>query len=833
MTKFQSIDVRLYLFWEVFGHTKFWPTCPPIFCLGPHFSDLFAFSSQEIERWSSSLSLQSQQIDAQLADQLKHRDNVRAAQHQVFDEYLPAYLVPLIGDALRLEKSLDEASVVAETVSRRVREVDVIRKRAVEALQQATDAIALKECVEGVDSALRNARYEEAVQHMAIYLRFNTKMAVDAETRATMASAETQLLAALRNQLNQAIDSNSIADMTRLAKLFAPLGLYDEGVAHYASYLEKQINTDLQAIIAQAKESAKAAAEKGSGEKASYAAAVSQLVQRAHQRLKRAKPVLEQAFGASGLLHAMLILQPVLSSHICTLIDDLLREWNHFRHQSDMISKAATARQNESSLLSLASYGPSSTTALPPWNPLEFSPVLDQLVIICQTIEVHARFVNAVVAQASTALQKLHPQSAPSSLVSSRSSNPTTPTTPRANFTSENLQPSADDDYEKTKAKIETFTAKLNNAIQLGPLNERLVELMGYYLKFEQYYLNRSIETVLAHDAAEDGRNGSIVDDVFFLLKEASNRARATYNANALCAVTNYIVSELNAGYWALLESRSSREALQNARSSTLSSSSSQPSAHNVLIAINQVEQTGTYIGRLKTDVEEPSKKVFAAQAHDLEKVLLCCEELTQAESRFKELVVAQLGQIVDAMKPRFQALFDVISGVNYKLTPTEYSEYQINDPFAGQLILGLKEVLSPIEDVLTPTTAATLGALTTRLFVRFMERSIVKKPFTQLGAQQMDTDVQKICDFFTEHSPKGFARECFQRLLQIAFLLNFDSLSEVQEEWNTRIANRLENDPRPAWTLSSTDLKRVLSLRVDFPKDKVDTLAVRDSGFR
>lgn len=759
---------------------------------------------------------------------------MRSAQRQVFDEFLPAYLVPLIGDALRLEKSLDEASVVAETVSRRVREVDVIRHRAVEALQQATDAIALKECVEGVDHSLRNARYEDAVHHMAVYLKFNAKLGVDAETRATMASAETQLLAALRAQLSQAIDSNSIADMTRLAKLFAPLGLYDEGVAHYASYLEKQINSDLKAILTQAKDSAKAAAEKGTGEKASYAAAVSQIVQRAHQRLKRAKPVLEQAFGASGLLHAMLILQPVLSSHICTLIDDLLRDWNHFKHQSDSIAKAAAAIQAESSLLSLASLGaPSGHAAMPVWNPLEYSPVLDQLVVICQTIEVHARFTTAVIAQAQTAIQKLQPQT-PVPVTPRAHSNSNSPATPRTSTVDASPRGApADDDYEKTKSKIEGYASKLNNAVQLGPLNERLVELMGHYLKFEQYYLNRSIDSVLTIDAADEGRNGSIVDDVFFLLKEASNRARATYNANALCVVTNYIASELSGSYWALLESKSSREALQNARASSLSSNPNQPSAHAVLIAINQLEQTTTYIERLKIDIEEPSKKVFSANSHDLDKIFICCEELTQTEARFKELIVTQLTQILEAMKPRFQALFDVITGVNYKLSSQEYSEYQINDPFAGQLIFGLKEVLTPIESVLTPTTAATLGALTTRLFVRHMERSIIKKPFTQLGAQQMDTDIQKICDFFTDHSPKGFARECFQRLMQISFLLNFDSLAEVQEEWNTRIANRLENDPRPAWTLSSNDLKRVLSLRTDFPKDKVETLAIRDSGFR
>lgn len=774
-----------------------------------------------------------------MADQLKYRETVRSGQRQVFDEYLPAYLVPLIGDALKLEKSLDEASVVAETVSRRVREVDVIRKRAVEAMQQATDAIALKECVEGVDTALRNARYEDAVHHMAVYLRFNAKMSVDPDTRAMMASAETQLLTALRSQLSQAIDSNSIADMTRLAKLFAPLGLYDEGIAHYASYLEKQINNDLQAILAQAKESAKSAAEKGTGEKASYAAAVSQLVQRAHQRLKRAKPVLEQAFGASGLLHAMIILQPVITSHICTLIDGLLKDWNHFTLQSESIAKTLAARQADSSILSLAAYAPSSHTSIAPWNPLEFSPVLDQLVIICQTIEVHARFATAVITQAQSALQKLAP-----TVVISNHTSPATPRShsalpssavARSNSNTNENQNSADNEDEKTKAKVEDFSTKLHNAVQYGPLNERLVELMGHYLKFEQHYLNCSIETVLAHDSAENSTSLSLVDDVFFLLKEASNRARALYNANALCAVTNYIDTELNAGYWTLLEDRSSRDALQNARSSGLSSASShQPSAHSVLVAINQVEQTATYIGRLKTDIEEPSKKVFSANSEDLEKVLVCCEQLSRSEAKFRQLITTQLEQIAEAMKQqRFQPLFDIITAVNYKLSAAEYSECQINDSFAGQLIMGLKEVLSPIEAVLTPTTAATLGALITRLFVRHMERTIIKKPFSQLGAQQMDTDIQKISDFFGEHSPKGFARECFQRLTQIAFLLNFDSLAEVQEEWNTRIANRLETDPRPAWTLSSTDLKRVLSLRIDFPKDKVASLALRESGLK
>lgn len=803
----------------------------------------------------------------QLAEHLKQRESTRAAQRQVFDEYLPTYLVPLISDSQKLENSLDEASVVAETVSRRVREVDVIRKKAIGALQHATDAIQLKECVEGVESALTKAQYEIAVEHMSVYLRFDRRI-TDAETRATMSLHEEKLLHALREQLSRAIDANSISEMTRLTKLFAPLGLHDEGVAHYASYLEKQINTDLEAILSKAEESSKSATERGTGEKASYAAAISQLVQRAHQRLKRAKPVLEQAFGASGLLHALLILQPILSSHICTLIDDLLRDWNLFKSQTDSIARTQAARKllnDDSSILSLASYAPSSSSSssssLPQWNPLDFSPILDQLVIICQTIEVHSRFAAAVIAQAKSSLQKIEAttmqkinaqQSLPSMVkqasetqlnkktisVSSSNSIASEPSESQPQKSSE------EEELQKTRAKIEAHSAKLGNAVQLGPLNERLVELLGYYLKFEQHYLNRSIETVIDHDTSASHSNevrqsSALVDDVFFLLKEASNRARATYNANTLCAVTNFISLELNEALYDLLEENSSREALQAARSSALTSgpiyfsgSNASASALNVLIAINQLEQTSTYTQLLKNDIEEPSKKIFVACPHDIEKIFTCCDELQRTETKYRQLITAQLEQIVEAIKPRFQPLFDIILAVSYKLSPSEYAANQINDPFADQLIQGVKDILSPIENVLSQTNSATLGALITRVFVRQLERTIIKKPFTQLGAQQLDTDVQKVSDFFAAHSPKGFARECFQRLSQIAFLLNFDSLEDAQEEWNTRISNRVETD-KPAWTLSSTDLKRVLSLRIDFPKEKVASLAVRDSGLK
>lgn len=794
---------------------------------------------EDLERLNSGIVTESRGVDERLADLFKHRDAALSGQRVIFNEQLPGYLVPLVSDSSRLERSLEEASNVAEKVSRKIRAVDVIRKRAVEASQRARDAITLRHCVEGVQGSLKAGQYEEAVKHMAVYLRFEEAV-VDSETKSIMSVVQEQVLSALRQQLSQAIASNSISEMTRLTKLFSPLGMFDEGVRHYASYLEKQINNDLQTLLSQAQESMKSAQEKGTGEKASYAAAISQLISRAHARLKRAKPILEQAFGASGLLHAVLILQPIITSHCCTLIDDFGKSWNQFSPQiKEIENSAAAAEQAASTFLSFSSYASANPLVSKPWNPLEFAPLLDQLVVICQTLEVHCRFLSAVIVQGRdsiskeiTALEATERDQIKPAVLGKRMSATELNLDHRASSVPSEATKATESTerqrLEKVRMQIEDYARKLESSSQLGPQNERLIELLSHYMRFEQYYMKQSVKNVLAQEAvAGDEGKSSLVDDVFFLLKESSNRARATYNANTICAVVNFIDSVLNDEYYQAIEERSSREALQAARTaSSLASApnypgAQSPSARNVLIAINQIEQTALYITRLKTDLEEPSKRIFALLPHDLDKVLTCCEELLRTEAKYRQLINTQLDQIAEAIKPRFLGVFEIIAQASYKLNHAEYSQNQINDPFAQKLIHGISDIIAPIEHVLSPTNTMILVSIFMKLLVRQFERHIIKQPFTQLGAEQLDRDIRAFAEYFSQRTPVGVSRDVFHRLSQIAYLLGLDSLEEVQDEWNLRIAKRTELD-KPAWALSPTDAKRVLILRTDFPKEKV-----------
>lgn len=846
------------------------------------------------------MELQSKDVDAQLAELLKQRDSIRSSQQQLFGEYLPSLLVPLISDSSRLENSLLDASVVAEKVSRKVRAVDLIRKRAVDALDRANDALSLRRCVEGVRVSLSSGNFKRAVEYMSVYLRFSARQLVDSETMSVMSRAESQLLSSLREQLSKAIANNSISEMTRLTKLFSPLGMFDEGVRHYATYLEKQIDSDLSAITNAARDSAKAAKEKGTGEKASFAAAISQITQRAHARLKRAKPVLEQAFGPSGLIHAVLLLQPIVNSHISTLIDQFIASWEQFKPQlADMakFSAQAEASATATSFMSLSSYATTTSEPSMTWNPMLFAPLLDQLVIICQTIEVHSRFISAVISQAHEALAK---ERLTSSAVSSSSPTHAHNTETTSDQHSTLSEPHGSHQLDKKdgppsgetaetvsievhREKVEDFSKKLVASVQMGPLSERLLELLSHYMRFEQYYMNRSVQHVIDVDsAADEARFGTLVDDVFFLLKESSNRARATYNANTLCAVMNFVDSELNGKYYETLQERSSRESLQLARagghsSSSSSSSSSmsqgqhaQPSAKGVLVAINQLEQTASYIARLKTDVEEPSKKIFAppapphsssssllpsssslsspssssshrqseantprnrqpqTQNHDLDKVLVCCEELLRTEAKYRNLISTQMQQIAEAIQPRFNPIFTSIAQANYNLTMELYSQYQINDPLVLQLIQNTSEIMAPIEHVLTQTNASILTTTLMRLLVKQMERAVTKKVFTQLGAEQLERDIRKLVDYFSLRTPTGVARDAFHRLSQIAYLLNFDTLEDIQEEWNVRIVSRTDLE-KAVWSLSPSDLRRVLSLRTDFAKEAITQLVLRE----
>ena len=97
------------------------------------------------------------------------------------------------------------------------------------------------------------------------------------------------------------------------------------------------------------------------------------------------------------------------------------------------------------------------------------------------------------------------------------------------------------------------------------------------------------------------------------------------------------------------------------------------------------------------------------------------------------------------------------------------------------------------------------------------MERAIYKCGFNNLGGIQLDKEVRQLASYLTGIASWKVREKC-AKLSQIANILTSDTIEEA-----VNFFNQLETSTNGI--LSLNELKKVLSLRVDFPKDKIKTL--------
>mmetsp|Transcript_33840 Transcript_33840/g.132919 ORF Transcript_33840/g.132919 Transcript_33840/m.132919 type:complete len:147 (-) Transcript_33840:81-521(-) len=91
-------------------------------------------------------------------------------------------------------------------------------------------------------------------------------------------------------------------------------------------------------------------------------------------------------------------------------------------------------------------------------------------------------------------------------------------------------------------------------------------------------------------------------------------------------------------------------------------------------------------------------------------------------------------------------------------------------------------------------------------------------KRLNALGALQLDRDIRSLSTFFATNSKRGTVRDIFARLSQISMLVNFENPSEVYDLWGANAGGM-------TWRLTPTEVRKGLSLRVDFSADAIKNL--------
>eukprot|EP00002_Diphylleia_rotans_P027710 TRINITY_DN5566_c0_g1_i2.p1 TRINITY_DN5566_c0_g1~~TRINITY_DN5566_c0_g1_i2.p1 ORF type:complete len:342 (-),score=75.41 TRINITY_DN5566_c0_g1_i2:7-1032(-) len=201
----------------------------------------------------------------------------------------------LSAEASHLSKSVLQTCQTAETISRKVRELDTAQSRLNVVIKKVGDAIDLKDTISGLKSSMASGDFETAASHVHRYLQFDH--AIIDEGAAQILQEETEKLRGLvREKCDEAVRADNQKEILRFCKLFAPLGLDEDGLKHYTNYLRGVITRELNEELTEI-----SAGKKGPKATMLYFNATRKLLEDTIKLLGDHEQVIVGQFGARGM----------------------------------------------------------------------------------------------------------------------------------------------------------------------------------------------------------------------------------------------------------------------------------------------------------------------------------------------------------------------------------------------------------------------------------------------------------------------------------------------------------------------------------------------------
>ncbi|KAL3333189.1 hypothetical protein AABB24_033321 [Solanum stoloniferum] len=356
---------------------------------------------------------------------------------------------------------------------------------------------------------------------------------------------------------------------------------------------------------------------------------------------------------------------------------------------------------------------------------------------------------------------------------------------------------------------------RATKAFRSGNFSKVVQDITGYYVILEGYFMVENVRKAIKIDELVfDSLTTSMVDDVFYVLQSCCRRSISTSNINSVIAVLSSAVSLLGGEF---------NEALQlKVREPNLGAKlfnggvAVQKTGTEIATALNNMDVSGEYALKLRHEIEEQCAEVFSAPA-DRERVKSCLSELNETSNGFKKALNIGLEQLVATVTPRIRPVLDTVATISYELSESEYADNEVNDPWVQRLLHAVETNVAWLQPLMTANNYDSLVHLVIDFVVKRLEVIMMQKRFSQLGGLQLDRDIRALVSYFSNMTQRT-VRDKFARLTQMATILNLEKVSEILDFWG-------ENAGPMTWRLTPAEVRRVLSLRVDFKSEAISAL--------
>lgn len=235
----------------------------------------------------------------------------------------------LVADKSRnLSEMIDHTSQLAENVSAKVRRLDEARGRVSECQQRVHDLIDLQLCSQGVITAIKEEDFEKGAVHVNRFLSMDKNLlqktaddvsgSITSVSKAvsTLEQAATQIRQVVTQKFDEAVKKDDLASVERFFKIFPLLGMHDEGLAKFMTYICTKLQAKAQKELRSSMDIAKA--EKRTT--VAFSDTLTVLLENIARVVEVNQAIIENCYGAGRLVQVVAILQRECDDEVVKLV---------------------------------------------------------------------------------------------------------------------------------------------------------------------------------------------------------------------------------------------------------------------------------------------------------------------------------------------------------------------------------------------------------------------------------------------------------------------------------------------------------------------------------
>ena len=775
------------------------------------------------------------------------------------------YIDILQTDASRLSNAVEFCLTIADSVSSKVRQLDLAKSRVFESIQRVDDILDLNYCTEGVHETMKQQNYEQAARHIHRYLCLDQQMLKNTQIENSdsisrslkiLEQSKHDLTSIIIEKFDKAVEKNNEADVVKYFKMFPLLKLHELGLEKFSSYLAKLIENDvskkLDEIYAYDADNKKCISM--------YADALRKLLDSVANHVEQKQALVETYSGPGKVYNLLKSVQKKCDE----LAIGVIQRFKQNRHVA-AFSKKVRDQLTKSNRVNYNSYnqelgGANSENPEKEVNPAHLQNLLFEMALMASSYEMYMGFIKRR-ARADIDIAF--------------------PTVEGNNYDLTEEDKLGNSSRVQLLQELEAWTSDCQLSIEMQ-------NVVSDYVQFEEFTIRNKVENILKHDRLDEsvlqqvigglksdkeysGYNTSYdintdeyeptplihesVDSIFFVLNQSLSRTLKTKSLQAACAIFNlcdtmlttklapHIQKLIENGYPVPMDTLAETlgvpsnayetimgtyDGLASYGMTTSTTSISSP-AHKLpklesvdyrlqfLAACNNTEKIFINIEQLVAQISEQVQINFInTNAKKYDNLQACLKQMLQTAQTFENMQTNAIDRELctkvqlNTLKPRI----DSYRGINHVIDEETFHDYQANDPWVRPVLIVLKDQLDYFKRVLSITLYNRLVGQLVQWLARELE-SVIKKPkYNMYGAYQLESEVRKIMNLLMHASEKPI-RNIFTKLQQTVKILNFERPDELMIYWGA-------TESEMTWRLKESEIVGVMRQRVDFEEDAI-----------